>query len=87
MEILQTRALRGPNLWSRYTALEIEVRCTAAELGLERIPSFEGTLRSLFPGVGELRALGYTGPLTLAHVLKPRYSRCRHRQAVRSASV
>ena len=70
MEILQTRALRGPNLWSRYTALEIEVRCTAAELGLERIPSFEGTLRSLFPGVGELRAPGYTGPLTLAHVLE-----------------
>ena len=70
MEILQTRALRGPNLWSRYTALEIEVRCTAAELGLEQIPSFEGTLRSLFPGVGELRAPGYTGPLTLAHVLE-----------------
>ena len=70
MEILQTRALRGPNLWSRYTALEIEVRCAAAELGLEKIPGFEETLRSLFPGVGELRALGYTGPLTLAHVLE-----------------
>ena len=70
MEILQTRALRGPNLWSRYTALEIEVRCAAAELGLEQISGFEETLRSLFPGVGELRALGYTGPLTLAHVLE-----------------
>lgn len=70
MEILQTRALRGPNLWSRYTALEIEVRCAAAELGLEKIPGFEETLRSLLPGVGELRALGYTGPLTLAHVLE-----------------
>jgi cyanophycin synthetase len=70
MDILQTRALRGPNLWSRYTALEIEVRCTTAELGLDQIPGFEETLRSLFPGVGELRAPGYTGPLTLAHVLE-----------------
>ncbi len=70
MEILQTRALRGPNLWSRYTALEIEVRCAAPELGLEQIAGFEETLRSLFPGVGELRAAGYTGPLTLAHVLE-----------------
>ena len=70
MEILQTRALRGPNLWSRYTTLEIEVCCAAAELGLEKVPGFEETLRSLFPGVGELRAPGYTGPLSLAHVLE-----------------
>ena len=69
MEILQTRALRGPNLWSRYTALEIEVRCAATELGLEQIPGFEETLRSLFPGVGELRAPGYTGPLTLDQII------------------
>ena len=70
MELKQTRALRGPNLWSRYTVLEIEVQCTAEESQLDDLPGFEDKLRSLCSGVPELRAPGYQGPITLAHVLE-----------------
>ena len=29
MEVSRIRALRGPNLWSRHTAMEAVVRCEA----------------------------------------------------------
>ena len=70
MELKQTRALRGPNLWSRYTAIEMEVLCTPAECEIDRLPGFEERLRALCPGVGELRGPAFQGPLTLAHVLE-----------------
>ncbi len=70
MELMQTRALRGPNLWSRYTALEMEVVCTPDECTIDDMPGFEDRLRSLCPGVADLRAPSYHGPLTLAHVLE-----------------
>ena len=70
MELMQTRALRGPNLWSRYTALEMEVVCTPDECTIDGMAGFEDKLRSLCPGVADLRAPGYHGPLTLAHVLE-----------------
>lgn len=70
MELMQTRALRGPNLWSRYTALEMEVVCTPDECTIDSMPGFEDRLRSLCAGVADLRAPGYHGPLTLAHVLE-----------------
>lgn len=70
MELKQTRALRGPNLWSRYTAIEMEVQCTPAECEIDRLQGFEDKLRALCPGVADLRAPGYHGPITLAHVLE-----------------
>lgn len=70
MELKQTRALRGPNLWSRYTALEMEVQCAPAECEIDRLPAFVDKLRALCPGVADLRAPGYHGPLTIAHVLE-----------------
>ncbi len=70
MELKQTRALRGPNLWSRYTALEMEVQCSPAECEIDRLHGFEDRLRALCPGVADLRASGYHGPITLAHVLE-----------------
>ncbi len=70
MELMQTRALRGPNLWSRYTALEMEVVCTPDECTIDGMQGFEDRLRSLCPGVTDLRAPGYHGPLTVAHVLE-----------------
>lgn len=70
MELKQTRALRGPNLWSRYTALEIEVACTSEECEIDQLPGFLDKLRAICPGVADLRAPGYHGPLTIAHVLE-----------------
>ncbi|CAM3939686.1 cyanophycin synthetase [Roseateles saccharophilus] len=56
MDVSRTRALRGPNMWSRHTAIEAVVHCTDAERSLERLPGFEARLRQLFPTIGELRA-------------------------------
>ena len=70
MKLIQTRALRGPNFWSRYTALEIELHCDAPECALDDIAGFEERLRSLCPGIADLRATGHQGPLTLAHALE-----------------
>ncbi|WP_077035679.1 cyanophycin synthetase [Pelomonas sp. KK5] len=55
MEVSRTRALRGPNMWSRHTAIEAVVHCTEAELSLARMPGFEQRLRALFPAIGPLR--------------------------------
>ncbi|MDY0744414.1 cyanophycin synthetase [Paucibacter sp. R3-3] len=56
MEVSRTRALRGPNMWSRHTAIEAVVHCAEAELSLARLPGFEPRLRALFPAIGALRA-------------------------------
>ncbi|MEW6099630.1 MAG: cyanophycin synthetase [Pseudomonadota bacterium] len=69
MEVSRLRALRGPNLWSRHTAIEAVVSCTEAERRLESMPGFEGRLRALFPEIGPLRPLGGDGPISMAHAL------------------
>ena len=40
MDVSRTRALRGPNMWSRHTAIEAVVHCNDAERSLERLPGF-----------------------------------------------
>ncbi|MCX7256180.1 MAG: cyanophycin synthetase [Polaromonas sp.] len=70
MEVSRIRALRGPNLWSRRTALEAIVACTPAERCIDSLPGFETRLRALFPGMGALRETGRTHPLSLAHALE-----------------
>ena len=51
MEVIRLRALRGPNLWSRHTAIEALVRCQPDEV----VPrEFEARVRALFPAIGEL---------------------------------
>jgi cyanophycin synthetase len=70
MELLQTRALRGPNLWSRHTALEVEVRCSPEEHALHAVAGFVETLLSICPGIGALTATSHQGPLTMAHALE-----------------
>ena len=56
MDVSRTRALRGPNMWSRHTAIEAVVHCNDAERSLERLPGFEARLRQRFPTIGALRA-------------------------------
>ena len=70
MELSRIRALRGPNRWSRRTALEVIVECKAGEGAIERLPGFEARVRALFPAIGALRHIGPTGPVSLAHVLE-----------------
>ena len=70
MEVSRVRALRGPNLWSRHTALEAVVACSPAESSLASLPGFELRVRALFPGMGALQQTGQTGPVSLAHVLE-----------------
>ena len=68
MQVSRIRALRGPNLWSRRTALEAIVACTAAERSIDALNGFEPRLRALFPDIGVLRETGHE-PVSLAHVL------------------
>lgn len=70
MDIIRTRALRGPNLWSRHTAIETVVACHGHENVIEQLPGFETRLRALFPYIGELHPTVLGQPLALAHVLE-----------------
>ncbi|MDB5730664.1 MAG: cyanophycin synthetase, partial [Variovorax sp.] len=70
MEVTRIRALRGPNLWSRCTAIEAIVRCSGPENAIEQMPGFEPRLRALFPTIGELHPTVLGQPLSLAHVLE-----------------
>ena len=68
MDVTRIRALRGPNLWTRHTAIETVVRCTAAECAIT--PGFEARLRALFPTLSALQPTGHDDDnVTLAHVL------------------
>jgi cyanophycin synthetase len=68
MDISRIRALRGPNLWSRHTAIEAIVACDEGERALTQLPGFEARLRALFPNLGPLRR--NPEQASLAHVLE-----------------
>jgi cyanophycin synthetase len=68
MDISRIRALRGPNLWSRHTAVEAIVACEEPERALTHLPGFETRLRTLFPQLGPLRR--ESAQTSLAHVLE-----------------
>lgn len=70
MEVTRIRALRGPNLWSRHTAVEAIVTCQGHENAIEQLAGFEPRLRALFPTIGELHPMVLGQPLSLAHVLE-----------------
>ena len=70
MEVSRIRALRGPNIWSRHTAIEAVVNCSSEEHAVSQLDGFEKRLRALFPGIGPLRRDSQAGPASLAHVLE-----------------
>ncbi|MBU2285961.1 MAG: ATP-grasp domain-containing protein, partial [Gammaproteobacteria bacterium] len=70
MKLTRIRALRGPNLWSRHTCIEVVVSCDSNEDAIERLPGFEAGLRALFPTIGELHPVALGHPISLAHVLE-----------------
>ncbi|HUM99332.1 MAG TPA: cyanophycin synthetase [Halothiobacillus sp.] len=67
MEISRVRALRGPNLWSRHTAIAAIVFCAPDERELS--PDFEARLRAQFPQIGYLQGVGQHISFSLAHIL------------------
>jgi len=69
MDVTRIRALRGPNLWSRHTAIEAIVRCTEAERDIAGLPAFEPRLRALFPAIAESWPID-DAPLSMAQVLE-----------------
>ncbi|WP_128112462.1 cyanophycin synthetase [Polynucleobacter necessarius] len=70
MEITRIRMLRGPNLWSRHTALEAIVSCEESERSIDSIPQFETKIRERFPQLGSMRRGGHNEILSLAHALE-----------------
>jgi cyanophycin synthetase len=68
MDISRIRALRGPNLWTRQTAIEAIVRCEPAERSIDDQPEFEAALRERFPQLGPWQRPA--DGLSLAHALK-----------------
>lgn len=54
MNILNVRTLRGPNIWSLHTSIQVVVRCADPELNIDALPSFGNRLRERFPGIGLL---------------------------------
>lgn len=70
MKLSRVRALRGPNLWSRHTSLELIVSCTPEECAIESIDDLETRLRSRFPAVAHLQPRRRNTPVSLARVLE-----------------
>ena len=70
MDVSRIRALRGPNLWSRRTAVEAIVTCSPEESDIGSLAGFETRLRALYPGIGPLTQTGHAGAISLAHVLQ-----------------
>lgn len=70
MEVSRIRALRGPNLWSRHTAIEAIVRCNALESDISRFADFETRLRARFPEIGALQPIGGNQHIPMAHALE-----------------
>jgi cyanophycin synthetase len=68
MQVSRIRALRGPNLWSRHTAIEAIVSCPEAERVLA--PALEQELRRTFPAVGSLEVTRPGEHTSLAHALE-----------------
>ncbi|BBE51658.1 Cyanophycin synthetase [Ferriphaselus amnicola] len=70
MEVSRIRALRGPNLWGRHTAIEAIINCAESERSIADISGFEARLRERFPGLSALKSRGSKLPIPLAHVLE-----------------
>ncbi|TSE21695.1 Cyanophycin synthetase [Tepidimonas alkaliphilus] len=70
MKVMRLRALRGPNLWSRHTALEATVQCSPDELDASVRPDFQARLRERLPVLAALPEPELLGAFTPAHALE-----------------
>ena len=58
MDVSRIRALRGPNLWSRHTAIEAVVSCDPRECNIDALPGFAFADHFLAPRHGAVFAGG-----------------------------
>ncbi len=70
MDVSRIRALRGPNLWSRHTAIQAIVTCEGAESAINDLPNFETRLRERFPALGDLIPADHLDTVSMAHALE-----------------
>lgn len=70
MDVSRIRALRGPNLWSRHTAIEAIVSCAEDERDISNIPGFEARLRERFPEIALLQPVASGDVVSMAHALE-----------------
>ena len=70
MDVSRIRALRGPNLWSRHTAIQAIVTCDGAETAIAKLPGFEARLRERFPELGDLIPSDHLDTVSVAHALE-----------------
>ncbi|HQC80678.1 MAG TPA: cyanophycin synthetase [Accumulibacter sp.] len=70
MPVSRLRALRGPNLWSRHTAIEAIVVCDESERNIGDMPGFETRLRERFPELAMLRPAGHDEAVSIAQALE-----------------
>ena len=70
MEVSRIRALRGPNLWSRHTAIEAIVSCDETERDIGNLPDFEDRLRERFPEIALLQPTVSHDIVSMAHALE-----------------
>ncbi len=70
MDVSRIRALRGPNLWSRHTAIQAIVSCHGAECAIADLPGFEARLRARFPELAELIPTDHLDTVSMAHALE-----------------
>ena len=70
MDVSRIRALRGPNLWSRHTAIEAIISCTEDERAISNIPGFETRLRDRFPEISLLQPTGADNVISMAHAIE-----------------
>ena len=70
MEVSRIRALRGPNLWSRHTAIEAIISCSESECALSNLAGFEARLRERFPEIALLQPAASTEVASMAHALE-----------------
>ena len=70
MDVSRIRALRGPNLWSRHTAIQAIATCEGAESAIAKLPGFEARLRERFPELGDLIPADHLDTVSMAHALE-----------------
>jgi len=70
MDVSRIRALRGPNLWSRHTAIQAIVTCEGDECAIADLLNFEPRLRERFPALGDLIPADRLDTVSMAHALE-----------------
>ena len=70
MDVSRIRALRGPNLWSRHTAIEAIISCSETERVINNLPGFEARLRDRFPEIALLQPTVSDDIVSMAHALE-----------------